>query len=118
MSGCIQWTGRMVAQQCAQSIDRSGKQPQTSGNRSQNWEGEIMKATNKRCASCGGSGLAQSHPGACWQCLGTGRMRPNLPSKAATPKNDRRSCFDCDHNYCGGIDCPACGNASGEPLNR
>ena len=29
---------------------------------------------------------------------------------------DHRSCFDCDHAYRGGIKCPACGNASGEPL--
>jgi len=37
--------------------------------------------------------------------------------RADTAARERRSCLDCDNIYRGDLECPACGNHSGEPLN-
>lgn len=76
--------------------------------------------TSEPCAHCNGSGIAPHHPGTCIPCLGSGdeashRRRAILA--ANRPPLTPRSCMDCDNIYRGDLDCPACGNHSGEPLN-
>ena len=46
---------------------------------------------------------------------GVARRRAILAAKR--PPLTPRSCMDCDNIYRGDLECPACGNHSGEPLN-
>lgn len=39
-----------------------------------------------------------------------------MTTECEAPQETARSCFECNFNYVGGLTCPSCNAASGEPL--